>query len=153
MPTIEQSFRATPSARRRVARTRGIQRDSGNIWVRFAFNRLKKADVRRWNSTIKPSHRSTPVVGCAVSSGARRPRTLSVPQQYSTNARLCRESTRTSRATAAGGGSPGIPTPSPPLADEPRVPVTAIAEDRVRQAVQMAADLVPPPCGGPRRYE
>ena len=31
--------------------------------------------------------------------------------------------------------------------------MTAIAEDRVREAVQMAADLVPPTRGGPRRYE
>ena len=53
------------------------------------------------------------------------------------------------QAEARAGEVPFLP----PLAVRPRVPVTAIAEDRVREAVQMAADLVPPTRGGARRYE
>ena len=38
-----------------------------------------------------------------------------------------------------------------PLAVRVRVPVTTISEDRVRQTVEVAPDLVPPPGPGPRQ--
>lgn len=79
-----KSLRFTARARRATnTMTKQIQRVSGKIWVRFAFNRLKSAGVRRTNVTIKQTVSSIDACRGLCGIVVREARALSETEQTS----------------------------------------------------------------------